>query len=117
LRLEDILSDPTNFAFARDFLHERGYRICVDSLNLDTFPYADPERLGVNYTKLAWTSELSGMVGTERGEELKAMILMRKRGHTILTRCDSEAAIRVGRQLGITLFQGRYVDEVSREKF
>ncbi len=117
LRLEDILSDLANFVFARDFLHERGYRICVDSLSLDTFPYADPERLGVNYTKLAWTSELSGMVGTQRGEELKAMILLRKRGHTILTRCDSEAAIRVGRQLGITLFQGRYVDEVSREKF
>ncbi|MBT4741383.1 MAG: hypothetical protein HOO09_13440 [Rhodospirillaceae bacterium] len=57
------------------------------------------------------------MIGTERGEELKAMIMMRKRGRTIMARCDSEAAIRAGQQLGITLFQGRYVDSLMRERY
>lgn len=117
LRIEDIFSDPSNFAFARDFLNERGYHICIDGLTLDTFPYADPIRMGVTYGKLSWSTEIAGMVGTERGEELKAMIMMRKRGRTILARCDSEAAIRAGRQLGITLFQGRYVDSLVRERY
>lgn len=117
LRIEDIFSDPSNFAFARDFLNERGYNICIDGLTLDTFPYADPIRMGVTYGKLSWSTEIAGMVGTERGEELKAMIMMRKRGRTILARCDSEAAIRAGRQLGITLFQGRYVDSLVRERY
>jgi len=117
LRIEDIFSDPSSFAFARDFLNERGYHICIDGLTLDTFPYADPIRMGVTYGKLSWSTEIAGMVGTERGEELKAMIMMRKRGRTILARCDSEAAIRAGRQLGITLFQGRYVDSLIRERY
>ncbi len=117
LRIEDIFSDPSSFAFARDFLNERGYHICIDGLTLDTFPYADPIRMGVTYGKLSWSTEIAGMVGTKRGEELKAMIMMRKRGRTILARCDSEAAIRAGRQLGITLFQGRYVDSLIRERY
>ena len=40
----------------------------------------------------------------------------RKKGRTILARCDSEAAVKVGQQLGITLFQGRYVDALARAR-
>jgi hypothetical protein len=114
MRLEDILSDPESFAFARDFAVERGYRLCIDGLTLQTFPHADPERLGVHFLKLGWTKELAGWVGTAGGQELKQMIRERRKGRTILARCDNEAAIQVGKQLGINLFQGRYVDQVQR---
>jgi hypothetical protein len=57
--------------------------------------------MGVTYGKLSWSSELPGLIGTEYGEELKAMIMMRKRGRAILARCDSKAAIKIGQQLGI----------------
>ena len=114
MRLEDIFSDPESFTFARDFVTERGYRLCVDGLTLQTFRYADPERLGVHYMKLGWTRDLAGWIGTTVGQEMKAMIRERKRGRTILARCDSEAAIQVGKQLGITLFQGRYIDSLVR---
>jgi hypothetical protein len=66
--------------------------------------------------KLNWTRDLAGWVGTSLGQELKNMIRERKRGRTILSRCDSEAAIQVGQQLGITLFQGRYVDSLLRRR-
>jgi hypothetical protein len=114
MRLEDIFSDPESFSFARDFALERGYRLCIDGLTLQNFQFADPERLGVHYMKLGWTRDLAGWVGTSVGAELKQMIRDRKKGRTILARCDNEAAIQVGRQLGISLFQGRYVDSVQR---
>jgi hypothetical protein len=114
MRIEDIFADPGSFAFARDFVMERGYRICIDALNLNTFPYGDTNRLGVAYAKLMWTPDLAAYVGTTQGQELKQMIRDRKKGRTILARCDSDAAVKVGQQLGITLFQGRYVDGVSR---
>jgi EAL domain-containing protein (putative c-di-GMP-specific phosphodiesterase class I) len=114
MRIEDIFADPNSFAFARDFVTERGYRICIDSLNLNTFPYADINRLGVAYAKLMWTPDLAAYMGTAQGQELKQMIRDRKKGRTILARCDSDAAVRVGQQLGITLFQGRYIDGVAR---
>jgi EAL domain-containing protein (putative c-di-GMP-specific phosphodiesterase class I) len=114
IRLEDMFADPGSFAFARDFVTERGYRICIDGLTLATFPFANPNRLGVAYAKLNWAQEMAGFVGTQQGQALKDMIRERKRGRTILARCDSEAAVKVGQQLGITLFQGRYVDGVAR---
>lgn len=114
MRVDDIFSDPGSFAFARDFVMERGYRICIDGLNLNTFPYADTNRLGVSYAKLMWTPDLAAFIGTTQGQEMKQMIRDRKKGRTILARCDSEAAVKVGQQLGITLFQGRYVDSVAR---
>ena len=114
IRIEDIFADPASFAFASDFVMERGYRICIDGLSLNTFPYADTNRLGVAYAKLAWTPDLAAFVGTTQGQELTQMIRDRKKGRTILARCDSDAAVKVGQQLGITLFQGRYIDGVSR---
>jgi EAL domain-containing protein (putative c-di-GMP-specific phosphodiesterase class I) len=116
MRLEDIFADPESFSFARDFVTERGYRICVDGLSLQTFQYADPERLGVHYLKLGWTRDLASWVGTSLGQGLKAMIRERRKGRTILARCDSEAAIQVGQQLGISLFQGRYIDSLVRSR-
>lgn len=114
MRIEDIFADLNSFAFARDFVTERGYRICIDSLSLNTFAYGDTNRLGVAYAKLNWTPDLAAYIGTTQGQELKQMIRDRKKGRTILARCDSDAAVRVGQQLGITLFQGRYIDGVAR---
>ena len=116
LPVEDIFSDPTSFAFARDFLTERGYRICLDGLNLNTFPFADTTWLGVAYAKLMWSQELTGYAGTTLGQQFKDMIRARKKGRTVLARCDSEAAVKVGQQLGITLFQGRYIDSLTRTR-
>ena len=114
MRIEDIFADPGSFAFARDFVMERGYRICIDGLSLNTFPYADTNRLGVAYAKLSWTPDLAAYLGTTQGQDLKQMIRERKKGRTILARCDSDASVKVGQQLGITLFQGRYIDGISR---
>ncbi len=116
LRVEDLFSDPASFLFARDFLTERGYRICIDGLNLKTFPFADTNRLGVSYAKLMWSQDLTGYAGTSLGQEFKDMIRARRKGRTILARCDSEAAVKVGQQLGITLFQGRYIDSLTRAR-
>ena len=65
---------PASFAFARDFVMERGYRICIDGLNLNTFPYADTNRLGVAYAKLMWTPDLAAFIGTTQGQEFKQLL-------------------------------------------
>lgn len=117
VRLEDIFADLGAFTFARDFVHERGYRICIDGVTFKTYAYADSNRLGVAYTKLAWTPDMAAIMGTERAQQFKDMIRERRRGRTILSRCDNDAAVRIGSQLGITMFQGRYLDGLLREKY
>lgn len=117
VRLEDIFSDLPAFIFARDFVHERGYRICIDGVNLANFHYADMNRLNVGYCKLMWSNDMAAIAGTPTGQMVKDLIRERRRGRVILSRCDSEAAVRIGQQLGITLFQGRFIDGLRREKY
>lgn len=116
VRLEDIFADLSAFTFARDFVHERGYRICIDGVSYRTYPYADTNKLNVAYAKLMWSAELATIMGTDRAQPFKDMIRERRRGRTILSRCDNDAAVRIGSQLGITLFQGRYLDSLLRPK-
>lgn len=117
LRLEDVFSDLPSFIFARDFVHERGYRVCIDGVTLDSIPYADANKLNVGYVKLMWSNEMAAISGTPRAHAIRDMIRERRRGRVIMSRCDSEASVRIGQQLGITLFQGRYIDGLRREKY
>ena len=59
---------------------------------------------------------MTAYAGSQLGQDFKDMLRSRKKGRTILARCDSEAAVKVGQQLGITLFQGRYVDALARAR-
>jgi len=53
LQLVDIYSDVANYMFARDFVRERGYRICVDGVTLQSLPLIDRQALGADLIKLA----------------------------------------------------------------
>jgi hypothetical protein len=109
LQMIDIFADLPAFLFARDFVKERGYRICLDGATDLTIPYIDREQLGIDLVKIIWRPEMvSG--SRERIKALYAQIAEMGRTRTILCRCGSEDAVRVGQELGISLFQGRYVD-------
>lgn len=103
----DIYADLGAFLFARDFARERGYRICVDGLNHLTLPFVDRERLGADLVKLTWDPE---MTEAPRLDVLRGAVERCNPGRVILCRCDSRQAIDFGQSLGITLFQGRFVE-------
>ena len=50
-------------------------------------------------------------ISGNRMAELKEHVDRCGRARIILTRCDSDAAVRFGKSLGITMFQGLYIDE------
>ena len=53
LQLIDIYSDVANYMFARDFVRERGYRICGDGVTHQSLPLIDRQALGADLIKLA----------------------------------------------------------------
>src|SRR3546814_5875753 len=55
----DIFGDMGAYMFARDFMRERGYRICLDGLNHLTLQFIDRERLGRSEEH---TSELQSLM-------------------------------------------------------
>jgi hypothetical protein len=108
----DIFGDMGAYMFARDFMRERGYRICLDGLNHLTLQFIDRERLGLDLLKLIWTPDMADDLSGSRTSELKEHIDRCGRARIILARCDSDEAVRFGQSLGITMYQGRYIDKL-----
>ncbi|MCC7166191.1 MAG: hypothetical protein IT565_01340 [Rhodospirillales bacterium] len=110
LQRTDIFYDLNAYMFARDFVHERGYRICIDSLSHQALRYVNRQRLGADLLKLIWSPDMQAIAKGPERDKLAELILERGAARTILCRCDDQAAIEAGQALGLTLFQGRYVD-------
>lgn len=111
----DIFADPGAFLFARQFLHERGYKVCLDGVKHLALPLIDRAGLGVDFVKFEWGYGLVDDHDGPRGAGLVAAAARIGRDRLILCRCDSPEALRVGREMGITLYQGRYFDSLLQE--
>jgi hypothetical protein len=111
LQKVDIFADLGAFLFARDFARERGYRICIDGVTIDSLPFIDRGRLGIDLLKLAWHPSLVQGILPDGGA-LADYVRRCGPSRTILCRCDAANAITLGQSVGITLFQGRHVEHM-----
>jgi len=108
----DVFSDMGAYLFARDYLHDRGYRVCLDGLTHLTLPYMDRDRLGLDMMKMYWSPELVGLKNSDTFDRLKANVGAGGPTRIILSRCDNEEALECGHDLGINMFQGRAMDKI-----
>lgn len=108
----DVFSDIGTYLFARDFLHERGYRLLLDGLTHHTLPFFDRVKLGLDLFKIYWGPEGLNTAHPSSYDEIRSMIGEYGAKRIILCRCDSEESLRVGRDLGINQFQGRIIDRL-----
>jgi EAL domain-containing protein (putative c-di-GMP-specific phosphodiesterase class I) len=114
LQIIDIFADMAAFMFARDVLHERNYRLCIDGLSNLSFPLIDREYLGFDMLKIFWSADMEGEVRPDRRGRLRDAVALAGPSRVILCRCESDEAVVWGRSLGITMYQGRYVDALLR---
>ena len=108
LQKVDIFADMGAFLFAREYVRDRGYRICLDGMTHLTLPFIDREKLGLDMIKLFWSPELAMAENAKILDKLRAAVIQAPQ-RVILARCDSEESIAIGRSLGISLFQGRHL--------
>ncbi len=109
LQKVDVFADLGAFLFARDFAHDRGYRICIDGINMESLPFVDRERLGVDLIKMVW-DPLMAEGRLPNGTSLEDYVRRSGPSRAILCRCDAQDAIACGQAAGLTLFQGRHVE-------
>jgi hypothetical protein len=107
----DAFADSTAFTFARTAAHKLGYRVCLDGLSEMSFRQINRNVLGVDLVKLQWNADLNQDRKTAHAL-LKQAVDNCGGSRIILCRCDSEEAILYGQDMGISLFQGRFVDSV-----
>jgi EAL domain-containing protein (putative c-di-GMP-specific phosphodiesterase class I) len=106
----DLIADYGRFQFARDFLAERGHKLCLDGIGQLALPFIKPVHLGVDLVKLRWGDEISTESLRNRRYVVE-LIGALGGGRVILSRIDSEAAVTLGQSMGVELFQGRYIDQ------
>jgi hypothetical protein len=112
IQASDVLGDVGGFLAARDHAQELGYRICIDGLTALTIRQIDRQSLGFDLAKMFWPADVKSDARTRDGSQLREAIERCGKSRIILARCDAADAVYYGQALGISLFQGRYVDSI-----
>ncbi|PIR39268.1 MAG: hypothetical protein COV35_01760 [Alphaproteobacteria bacterium CG11_big_fil_rev_8_21_14_0_20_39_49] len=111
IHIADIFEDIQKFLVAQKELQNLGYRICLDGLDSESFMQIDRKNLGFDLAKLSWNPEM----GTKTSKDKSLIEAINKCGKNriILCHCSSKEAIDFGKEVGISLFQGRYIDALT----
>ncbi|MDP2698237.1 EAL domain-containing protein [Thalassospira sp.] len=113
----DLFSNLETYLNVRDDFQARGYRILIDNLTVEALSFVDRKSLKADFIKVAWSQEMTDNVIRKKYKELDTLVQSSGRERVILCRCDSATAIKFGQSLGITLFQGRYIDNmIARQR-
>ncbi len=111
LQKEDIFCDLGAYVFAREFVQEKGYKVCIDGMTVESISIIDRERLGADLVKLVWHPDLADG-GEELHEKLRSMVKRGGGDRIIMCRCNNRESIDFGHSVGIKLFQGRHVESL-----
>jgi EAL domain-containing protein (putative c-di-GMP-specific phosphodiesterase class I) len=117
IQVIDVYADMAQFAFARDFLHDRGYRICLDGLDPHNLAHIDRAKLGADLVKLNWTELVRGQYTAERHARLRSIIDQNGKAKVIFCHVDTEDGLKFGQSLGVAMYQGRYIDQIAAPRY
>ncbi len=116
IQLSDVFADMAAFLAAKSYVQKLGYRVCLDGVTDLSFSQIDRKKLGFDLIKLQWNADIHTDVTSESNKELAEAIKICGANRVILTRCDNRSAIDYGQAMGISLFQGRYLDGLINPK-
>lgn len=108
----DVFADIHAFHIARRDVQSRGYRVCLDGLSTESFLMVDREKLGVDLVKVQWNADIESDLDSKENKEIVKAVSSFGSNRVILCRCDNKEAVQYGQALGISLFQGRYIDSI-----
>ncbi len=103
---------PERYAFARDYLQERGYGLWLGGVDKSSLLTLDLAALGAEAVRLDWPGQREAL-GLTRNVLAQAVARL-GRHRVILDGCDEDGALDLARELGVTRVAGAYADAVSR---
>ncbi len=110
LQLADIFSDIKAFMLAKTFAQYRGYKICIDGINVEQLKYIDRENLQCDLMKIIWHPSFMDIIREDK--HFTDYVNKAERAKMILCRVDDPQAVELGNSLGINLYQGRYIQRL-----
>lgn len=106
----DVFADMAAFFYAKNEAQKMGYRVCLDGLTTESFVNISREKLGLDLIKVQWNADAKSDITTDENQKLLEAVKVTGSNRVILCRCDNRQAVEYGHALGISLFQGRYLD-------
>ena len=106
----EIFQDISQAVDAITWLQERHFSVAIDGLTLDLLPYIRAERLKTELIKIHLQRDHIRLL---RDEDCLNALRRLPLERIIFSRCDHEGAIQAGQTLGISMFQGWLVDELT----
>src|SRR5262249_38915634 len=86
----DVFADIGAYIFARDFLHDKGYKLCLDGLTHHTLPFFDENRLGLDYFKIYWAPEGLNAAHPSTYPQIRELIARYSPKRIVLCRAEDE---------------------------
>jgi EAL domain-containing protein (putative c-di-GMP-specific phosphodiesterase class I) len=112
LSLVDVLADIDSFHFAREFVRERGYKLCLDGLTDGTAALFDREKLGFDLFRVRLTPAIADGASAERLRAFGESAKRAGEARVILAGVDTPESLTLGQKLGFSLFEGRAIDDL-----
>lgn len=111
VQVADVYTDMTAFLTALETVQSLGYRVCLDGVSESALALIDRKQLGFDLLKMIWNARGVEEVGSDSYKRIQEGVERCGKNRIILCRCDNEEAVEFGKSLGISLFQGRYLDK------
>ncbi|NNG03657.1 MAG: hypothetical protein HKM95_06090 [Inquilinus sp.] len=110
LQAIDVLADMSAYLFAREYLRERRFKICIDGVTHLTLPFIDRGRLAADLLKLQWHPDMAAGLPDGAADDLAERVRAAGTAGVIMCRCDGPEALDFGYRLGVSVYQGRHID-------
>lgn len=108
-RQANIIQNFDEFSVASELIRSRGGRIAVDALFPEMIGLVNLNRLNVEMAKVFWRQNAETVLPKAR-DDIRA--LQDAGVRVALVRVDDQSAVDTGQELGVTLFQGFFVDRL-----
>ncbi len=109
LKQSDVFSDIPAYLTACRLAHDKGYRVCLDMATMDSLPLIQREKLGLDMVKVVWSPDV---LQTPVTETVRAAVQSIDPMRIILCHVDDKNAIEWAQGLGISFFQGYYIQKL-----
>ncbi len=108
-RQANVLQQFDEYEVAASLIESRKGSIAIDAVFPETVGIVNMQRLNANYAKIFWRQ---GAETTLQQFESEIQSLQDNGTKVILARVDDDIGVQIGHDLGITLFQGFYIDDL-----
>ncbi len=112
----DLLTNINMYLDVRNVLASMGHAILIDGLSTTTLQMLDVASMKPDYAKIVWAPELLDMMDPASNRNAGHMVQEIGTDKTILSRCDSPAALSWGLKTGIAVFQGHFLDQFNKAR-